>query len=107
MQLGSTTTLCHTIVRGSNPLPDQFSWEHTGPQTSFGAVPLIAIAFYTHSFLIGKGTVGGYVPMVHSCSFMCTNHIDMTAHTPAFLQVGKYFGFVALLTCSGTVPRGN
>ena len=27
----------------------------------------------------------GMNPMVHRWSLMCTNHIDMTAHTPAFL----------------------
>ena len=28
--------------------------------------------------------VVGHVLMVHTCSFICTNHIDMIAHTPAF-----------------------
>ena len=30
---------------------------------------------------------GGYVLMYHTCSFPSACHIDMTAHTPAFLQV--------------------
>ena len=29
--------------------------------------------------------VVGHIPMVHTCSLMCINHIDMTAHTSAFL----------------------
>ena len=28
--------------------------------------------------------VAGHILIVHTCSLMCTNHIDMTAHTPAF-----------------------
>ena len=34
--------------------------------------------------------VVGYVPMIHSCSSMGTNHTDMIAHTPALLRVGEY-----------------
>ena len=30
----------------------------------------------------------GYFPVVHRCSFMCTIHIDMTAHTPALTSSG-------------------
>ena len=38
----------------------------------------------------GRSMVVGHVLMVHTCSFMCTNHVDMIAHTPAFLQVGEH-----------------
>ena len=38
----------------------------------------------------GRSMVVGHVPMVHTCSLMCTNHIDMIAHTLAFLSVGKH-----------------
>ena len=34
--------------------------------------------------------VGGHVLMDHMCSFLCTCHIDMTVHTPAFLHVGNH-----------------
>ena len=47
---------------------------------------------YTHIIQLksGRSMVVGHVPMVHTCSFMHTNHIDMIAHTPAFLQVGEH-----------------
>ena len=38
----------------------------------------------------GRIMVVGHVPTVHTCSFMCTNHIDMIAHTLAFLWVGEH-----------------
>ena len=38
----------------------------------------------------GRSMVVGHVPMVHTCSFMCTNHADMIAHTLAFLWVGEH-----------------
>ena len=41
-----------------------------------------------HSFLVDRSMVVGHVLKDHTCSFMCTSHIDMTAHNPAFLQVG-------------------
>ena len=58
----------------------------------------------THSFMVDRSTVAGHVAMVHMCSFMYTNHIDMTAHTPAFLRVGEHSGMVAFLACVGTAP---
>ena len=39
-----------------------------------------------HSLMVDRSTVVGHVPMVHMCSFMCTNHIDMIAHTPGLLM---------------------
>ena len=35
----------------------------------------------THSYLVGRSMVVWYIPMIHTCSLMCTNHIDMTAHS--------------------------
>ena len=32
-----------------------------------------------------RSMVVGHIPMDHTCSSMCTNHRDMTAHTPDFL----------------------
>ena len=34
-----------------------------------------------------RSTVLGHVLTDHTCSFMCTNHIDMIVHNPAFLRV--------------------
>ena len=47
---------------------------------------------HTHSHLVTveRSMVVGHVAMVHTCSFMCTNHIDMIAHTAAFLRVGEH-----------------
>ena len=42
-----------------------------------------------HILQSGRSVVVGHVLMVHTCSFMCTNHIDMIAHTLAFLWVGE------------------
>ena len=28
--------------------------------------------------------VVGHILMIHTCSLICPNHIEMTAHTPAF-----------------------
>ena len=39
----------------------------------------------THSYLVGRSMVVGHILTVHTCSLMCTNHIDTTAYTPAFL----------------------
>ena len=40
---------------------------------------------FTHSNLVGRSMVVGHILVVHTCYLMCTNHIDMTAYTPAFL----------------------
>ena len=40
-----------------------------------------------HSLTVDRSTVFGLIPTDHTCSFMCTSHIDMTVHNPAFLQV--------------------
>ena len=37
----------------------------------------------------GRSMVVGHVLTVHTCSFMCTNHTDMIAHTPAFYKSGS------------------
>ena len=39
-------------------------------------------------FAVGRSTMDRYVPVVHWCSFMCTIHIDMTAHTPTLIRRG-------------------
>ena len=42
----------------------------------------------TDSLVADRRMVVGHVPMDHTCSFISTSHIDMTANNPAFLQVG-------------------
>ena len=88
------------ILRRSHLLPDQLPGEHTDLPPHVGqCLPLSAFRSlhlqishthtHTHSCLVGRSMVAGYIPMVHMCSLMCTNHIDMTAHTPAsFTQSG-------------------
>ena len=91
MQPRPITLLCHASMRGSHPLPDQLPGEHTGhmPQAvcwSYLYNRLDCCHSHTHSQMVtaDRSTVVEYVPMVHMCSFMCTNHIDMIAHIPAF-----------------------
>ena len=38
----------------------------------------------------GRSMVVGHVLRVRTCSFMCTNPIEMIAHTTAFLWVGEH-----------------
>ena len=80
-----------SIEEESSP-PRSTPWGAYRPATSYGAVPssicLQSHAFtqFTHSYLIGRSMVVGHILMVHTYSLMCTNHIDMTAHTPAFFN---------------------
>ena len=81
-------TVSFLLLRGSHPLPDQLPGEHTGP-------PSHARQCLFHSALVGstqvqslavdRSTVVGHIPTDHTCSFMCTSHIDMTVHNPACL----------------------
>ena len=85
--------LYHTIfMRGSHPLPNQLPGEHTGLHLMRGSTSLSFDPsmqhLRIHSLIVDRSTVAGHVPMDHTCSFMCTSHIDMTAHNPAFIQVG-------------------
>ena len=88
MQPRPITLLCHASMRGSHPLPDQLPGEHTGLHHILCSIPsnnhLQSCHTYTHSLMVDRSTVVGHVPMVHMCSFMCTNHTDMIGHTPVF-----------------------
>ena len=85
------------ILRGSHPSQINSLGEHTGLPShmrqylflSFGPSMQHSLA---HSLMADRSTVVGHVLMDHTCSFMCTSHIDMTAHMPAFLQVGEQSG---------------
>ena len=97
MQPRPITLFCHASMRGSHPLPDQLPGEHTGcmPQAVHRSSTyscLHCCHSHTHSHMVtaDRSIVVGHVPMVHTCSFMCTNHIDMIAHTPGFLPVGEH-----------------
>ena len=83
------SVLCHSFLRGSHPLQDQLPGEHTVSAISGGAVPLF-LSFgpsvqhlHIHSLIVDRSMVVGHVLMDHMCSFMCTNHIDMTATQPS------------------------
>ena len=62
---------------------------------------------HSHMVIVDRSMVVGHVQTVHICSFMCTNHTDVIAHTLAFLRVGEHSGMLAFLTCVGTVPSGT
>ena len=83
--------LCHSfILSWSHLLPDQLPGKHTGLQSHVRqCLPLSAFRtthlLISHSYLVGRSMVVWHILMVHTCSLICTNHIDMTAHIPAFL----------------------
>ena len=82
------------------PTPRSTHWGAYRSATSCGAVhPSIwlqshTFTHFTHSYLVGRGMVVGHILMVHICSFLCTNHIDMTAHTPPFLYQAGYYLYI-------------
>ena len=86
--------LCHASMSGSHSLPDQLPGEHTGPHHILCSIlsnnHLQCCHTYTHSFMIDRSTVVKHVLTVDRCSVMCTNHIDMIAHTQTFLWVRQY-----------------
>ena len=91
------------LIEGEPPLPDQLPGEHTGPpshvrQYLFYHLSYLVQHSLTHSIMADRRIVVGHVPTDNTCSFMCTNHIDMTTHNPAF-----FMSWVALcepLVCS-------
>ena len=97
MQLRPVTVLWYTSMRGSHTFPGDI----TGPQVlsnadhptaiTISATPLMATVY---------STVVGHILVVHTCSFMCTNHI--IAHIPSFLPVREHSGLVAFPTWNGT-----
>ena len=75
------------------PPPRSIPWGAYRCTISCGAVPpSICLQNYTfthfhtvtHSYLVGRSMMVGHILMAHTCSLMCTNHIDMIAHTLAF-----------------------
>ena len=84
--------LAHTVsflIDGEPPTPRSTAWGAYRSAISCEAVPLHS-AFHSstpYSLTVDRSMVVGHIPLDHMHSFMCTNHIDMTVHNPAFLQV--------------------
>ena len=87
----ATVTHCViSIVEGEPPPPRSTPWGAYRPTISCEAVPLhsaLVGSTRAHSLTVDRSTVVGHILMDHMCSFMCTSHIDMTVHNPAFLRV--------------------
>ena len=104
--LRPSSFLCHSfILRRSPLLSDQFPGWHTGLPSHVGqCLPLICLqshtfTHFTYSYLVGRSMVVGHNLMFHTCSLMCTNHMDMTAHTPAvFTKSGTTHIYMACST---------
>ena len=88
--LRPSSFLCHSfILRRNHLLQDQLCGEHTGlPSNAGQCLPLSA---FRATHLLLSHTLIWYIEVwwlgifqQSACSLMCTNHIDMTEHTPAF-----------------------
>ena len=92
--LGPLSILYHTVSWGGATPSKINSLGNIQVHISCKAVPLLSFNPSTqhilllHSLVVDRSMVVGHVPMDHTCSFMCTSHIDMTAHNPVFLRVG-------------------
>ena len=84
------------FLKGSHPLPinslGSIQVCHLIPGNTSFSFGLSMQHSFIHSLMAERSMVVGHVPTVHICSFMCTSHIGMTAHTPAFLGVREYSG---------------
>ena len=73
--------------------PSQINWQlylvHQSRETNCFCIHLITHTYSTIHAIQLKSEVWwwGHVLTVHTCSFMCTNHVDMIVHTLAFLWV--------------------
>ena len=89
-----------SIFEEEPPPPRSTPGEHTGDMAAIlafllqynnlGKCTVSAFTLLHSLFASGRSTVVGHALMVHTCSFMCTNNIDITVHTLAFLQVGGH-----------------
>ena len=86
--------LSHFIIEGEPPPPRSTPWaayrsiiSPTRWNLHFCLAYLMQLSL-PHSLMADRRTVVGHVLTDHMCSFMCNNHIDMTAHNLAFLWVG-------------------
>ena len=107
--------LCHTMLWGGatpsqiNSLGSIQVWT----TSTFGAVylflqsPLCRHHSYTHSHKADRSPVVGHILTVHTLSFMCTIHIVMTVHTPAFLWVGEHLTQTGQLVGLNWPPLGH
>ena len=73
----------HFFLEGDPPLPRSTPWEQTGlPSDMRQYLFLFSLSMqhsFAHSLMTDRSIVNGHVPMGHTCSFMCTGYIDMTA----------------------------
>ena len=76
--------LCRSFLEGEPPPPRSTPWRAYRPAISSGQCLFFIIQPFS---AVVRSMVVGHVPTDHTCSFMCTNHIDMTVHNPAFLRV--------------------
>ena len=86
---GHCYALCHSFVEGEPPSPRSTPWEAYRPTHLMrGSASLFSpCQQHSCSLTVDRSMVVGHIPMDHTCSFMCTNHIDMTVHNMAFLWV--------------------
>ena len=85
---GKSLLLCHASMRGSHPLPDQLPGEHL-PQVQIICTITLIAAIHTHT-QHGNCIEVQWLGMFRwsTCVLLCAPmHIDMMAHTPAFLRV--------------------
>ena len=82
------------FLEGEPPLPRSTPWgayrsaSHVSQYLFLSFDPSAQQFLLLHSLLVDRSTVVGHVPIDHTCSFMCTSHIDMAAHNLAFIWVG-------------------
>ena len=107
--LRPSSFLCHSFVLGrSHLLPDQLPGEHTGMPPHMGqCLPLSAFRAthlhisHTHTLTAGRWKYGGWTYLDGPHMFlMCTNFIDMTAHTAAFFaELGTTYIYIYIYVC--------
>ena len=92
--LGATFSYCIIpFLEGEPPPPRSTPWgayrsvSYARQYLFFIIQPSSTALSLLHS-LVDRSMVVGHVPMDHTCPFMCTSHIIMTAHNLAFLQIG-------------------
>ena len=87
----SSFSLSFFYIEEEPPPPRSTVWGAYMSAISCGTVPSSIClqshicTHFTHSRLVGRSMVVGHILTVHTCSLICTNHIDMAAHTPAFI----------------------
>ena len=87
--------LSFLYIEEEPPPPRSTPWGAYRSAISCGAVPASMclqnhmFTYFTHSYQVGRSMVVGHIPIVHTCSLMCNNHIDMKAHNQPFNELGS------------------